>query len=64
LSLEEAIHILKRETRRYAKRQLTWFRAQKGVAWVDVDQFDSQQALVEWCLMYIKQKLNLIDLNC
>nr|PZN11739.1 MAG: tRNA (adenosine(37)-N6)-dimethylallyltransferase MiaA [Caldicoprobacter oshimai] len=59
VSLEEAIYILKRETRRYAKRQLTWFRAQKDIAWVDVDQFESHEALAEWCLAYIKEKLNI-----
>ncbi|MFO7295180.1 MAG: tRNA (adenosine(37)-N6)-dimethylallyltransferase MiaA [Caldicoprobacter sp.] len=59
VSLEEAIDILKRETRRYAKRQLTWFRAQKDIVWVDVDQFESHEALVKWCLDYIKEKLNI-----
>ena len=34
-SLEETITKLKRDTRRYAKRQLTWFRAEPGVIWVD-----------------------------
>ena len=34
-SLEETITRLKRDTRRYAKRQLTWFRAEPGVIWVD-----------------------------
>ena len=34
-SLEETITILKRDTRRYAKRQLTWFKAERGVIWVD-----------------------------
>jgi len=34
-SLEETIAKLKRDTRRYAKRQLTWFRAEPGVIWVD-----------------------------
>ena len=34
-SMEETITKLKRDTRRYAKRQLTWFRAERGVIWVD-----------------------------
>ena len=33
LSLEEAISSTQRETRRYAKRQLTWFRKEKEVLW-------------------------------
>jgi len=32
---EEAIYILKRDTRHFAKRQLTWFRREKDVTWVD-----------------------------
>jgi tRNA dimethylallyltransferase len=34
--LDEAIERIKRATRRYAKRQLTWFRADPRVRWVDV----------------------------
>jgi len=34
-SLEETITKLKRDTRRYAKRQLTWFKAEPNVIWVD-----------------------------
>lgn len=36
LSLEEAVRQIKRDTRRFAKRQLTWFRRERGVRWVDV----------------------------
>jgi tRNA dimethylallyltransferase len=34
-SLEEAVYILKRDTRHFAKRQLTWFRREKDVVWVE-----------------------------
>jgi len=34
-TLEEAIFILKRDTRHFAKRQLTWFRREQDVIWVD-----------------------------
>ncbi len=33
---EEAIALLKRDTKRYAKRQFTWFRREPGVVWVDI----------------------------
>ncbi len=36
-TLEEAVETLKRETRRYAKRQLTWFRRREDVNWVFAD---------------------------
>ena len=35
---EEAARRLKRDTRRFATRQLTWFRADPGVEWVDVEE--------------------------
>jgi tRNA dimethylallyltransferase len=35
-SLDEAVVQFKRDTRRFAKRQLTWFRADKGIQWVDM----------------------------
>ena len=34
MSLEEAIERIKRDTRRYAKRQMTWFRRDKHIVWV------------------------------
>ncbi|MFD0699022.1 tRNA (adenosine(37)-N6)-dimethylallyltransferase MiaA [Paenibacillus sp. GCM10027628] len=36
LSLQEAVTLLKRDTRRFAKRQLSWFRHMKDIHWVDV----------------------------
>lgn len=39
LSLDEAVYLLKRDTRHFAKRQLTWFRREKDVIWVDKDRF-------------------------
>ncbi|AWP28255.1 tRNA (adenosine(37)-N6)-dimethylallyltransferase MiaA [Paenibacillus glucanolyticus] len=35
-SYEEAVVLLKRDTRRFAKRQLSWFRHMKDIEWVDV----------------------------
>ena len=40
-SLNEAIRRIQRDTRRYAKRQLTWFRAVPEAIWVDPDDFDA-----------------------
>lgn len=41
-TLEEAIEILKRNTRRFAKRQLTWFRADKRIQWLDMDKYENK----------------------
>lgn len=38
-TLEEAVSVIKRDTRHFAKRQLTWFRREKDVLWVNKDMF-------------------------
>jgi len=43
IPLEEAIRTLKRNTRRFAKRQYTWFRADPRIRWIDVDDRDAEQ---------------------
>ncbi|HBA51054.1 MAG TPA: tRNA (adenosine(37)-N6)-dimethylallyltransferase MiaA [Lachnospiraceae bacterium] len=39
-TLEEAVKLIKRDTRHFAKRQLTWFRREKEVIWVNKNEFD------------------------
>lgn len=46
-SSDEARRLLKQNTRRYAKRQLSWFRKEKGVRWIEVKQKDSAQLIAE-----------------
>lgn len=41
LSLEEAIDLIKRETRHYAKRQMTWFRKMPGIRWFSAEDLPS-----------------------
>lgn len=40
LTLEEAVYLIKRDTRHFAKRQLTWFRRGKDVIWMEKGNFD------------------------
>ncbi|KNF08921.1 tRNA dimethylallyltransferase MiaA [Gottschalkia purinilytica] len=58
-SLDEAIEILKRDTRRYAKRQLTWFRRDGGINWVNIDEFDNRDNLVQYIVNYVKEYLKI-----
>lgn len=44
VSLEEAVTWLKRDTRHFAKRQLSWFRHMKDIQWVDVTDFENFSA--------------------
>lgn len=48
-TLEEAIYILKRDTRHFAKRQITWFKRERDVRWLDLPDFnnDLDQMLIK-----------------
>ncbi|MDF2588295.1 MAG: miaA [Anaerocolumna sp.] len=43
ITLEEAIYILKRDTRHFAKRQLTWFKREKDVTWVNKKEYNNDE---------------------
>lgn len=60
ISKDEAVRILKRDTRHYAKRQLTWFRRDKRIKWVDVDSFYKKDVVLENIIRYIAGKIPLI----
>ena len=47
MALEEALENLKRATRRYAKRQLTWFRRNGRIHWLFWEDYDTPVALCE-----------------
>jgi tRNA A37 N6-isopentenylltransferase MiaA len=36
MALEEAVSVIQRETRQFARRQMIWFRGMPGIEWVDV----------------------------
>lgn len=44
--LDRAIYILKRDTRHFAKRQITWFKREKNVKWINVDEYNFDQELI------------------
>jgi len=54
-TLEEAVTQLKTNTRRFAKRQLTWFRRQIEGLWVDLSRSTGEEAMAD-VLEYLKQK--------
>ncbi len=59
IDLEETKEILKRNTRRYAKRQLTWFRRDKRIKWLDVGEFDSMDSIVDHVSKYTREVLKI-----
>jgi tRNA dimethylallyltransferase len=54
-SFDEAVYTLKRDTRHFAKRQLTWFRHQCDGIWVDVDKFNGSKETAEYILEKIRE---------
>ena len=48
ISLPRAIELIKRDTRRFAKRQLTWFKREKDVIWIDRDLFPDEQQILDY----------------
>ncbi len=54
-TLEEAITKLKRDTRHYAKRQLTWFKREREILWVDKDSFSSEKDILSYMLEELTQ---------
>ncbi len=46
-SLERAIELIKRNTRHYAKRQLTWFRKDKRIHWFDINDLNELDRIAE-----------------
>ena len=53
-SFKEAVTLLKRDTRHFAKRQLTWFRREKEVIWINKNEYHyDEDKIIEIMLGYI-----------
>ena len=56
-SLEEAVETIKRDTRHFAKRQLTWFRREREVCWLDKEKFGyDDERILEYMLEELHRK--------
>lgn len=55
-SLEEAIEIIKRDTRRFAKRQLTWFRRDNRISWFFTDEYENKDKILIDILKILEEK--------
>ena len=60
-SYEEAVSILKRDTRHFAKRQLTWFRRERDVIWIEKEQYDyDEEKILDAMLSYIRERTKIL----
>ena len=55
--LDEAIEIIKRDSRRYAKRQLTWFRRYDDAKWFNLDEYNDSEILKQDIISHIEKML-------
>ena len=55
---DEAVRLVKRNTRHYAKRQLTWLRRYPDMKWFDLSEFVSEKQALSTILDYIRLKVN------
>lgn len=53
---ETAVNILKRDTRHFAKRQLTWFRREREVIWLERESFTDENAILDFMLEELKKR--------
>lgn len=57
ITLEEAVYLIKRDTRHFAKRQLTWFRREKEVIWIDKSKFFyDDKKILDFILIQLQEK--------
>lgn len=54
-TLEDAVYRIKRDTRHFAKRQITWFKRERQVTWIEKPQYDyEERKILEAMLSYVK----------
>ncbi|SCH64505.1 MULTISPECIES: tRNA (adenosine(37)-N6)-dimethylallyltransferase MiaA [unclassified Romboutsia] len=57
---DEAIEIIKRDSRRYAKRQITWFKRYKEAKWFNLDEYEDFDILEKDVLSFIENSIKLV----
>ena len=55
-TLEYAIDLIKKKSRNYAKRQLTWFRREEDVIWIDKSIYKSEKEQMDFIIINLKEK--------
>ena len=55
--LDEAVEKIKQNTRHFAKRQLTWFRREKNVIWLERESFADEEAILSYMLSYQEKEI-------
>lgn len=56
VAFEETVRLIKRNSRRYAKRQMTWFRKEEGVHWIDITGLSESKDIFHCIKKYLQEK--------
>ena len=56
-SLEDTAELIKKNTRHYAKRQLTWFRRYEDMKWFDISTYSDDETCLEAIIQWLKKQL-------
>ena len=57
-ALDEAVYTIKRDTRHFAKRQLTWFRRERQVTWIQKEKYDyDEEKILEAMISHLEGKI-------
>lgn len=59
ISFDEAVYMIKKGSRNYAKRQLTWFRKDTGAVWIDKDEYSKDDDIADFIVNNINLSKNL-----
>lgn len=63
-TLEEAVDILKRDTRHFAKRQITWFKRERDVTWVNKDEFQEEDEIITYMKKELLKRNIIHEITC
>jgi tRNA dimethylallyltransferase len=58
---EEMVRRFKRDTRRFAKRQMTWFRKESGVAWLSIEESEPCERTAERVIALMEQFVRTLE---
>lgn len=61
ISLEEALRILKRDTRHFAKRQITWFKRERDVQWIQKDAYEYDEEKIKDAIIALLIERDIIS---
>lgn len=56
-SFDDAVQFIKRDTRRFAKRQMTWFKRDQRISWYNVLQYKNKESLAQKIELHIREKI-------